>query len=294
MVKYLLVLLMVSICNAEVFEYTYRASQDEGEVEARNKCIILLQKEALLQTGVFVKASTNWTVEEKNGKMSDEIIVKHRAELNATVKVKEISHYWNGLTYYLKAACQIDKEEVDKFLKLITENGFLEKARVDDNNAIISGYENIVKNLKEEFRIRDEQALAERKVLLEKIESLHKTYRRTIPLAAKDQKINATFRSILVPGMGQRYLGEEPKSWWIMAAQAVSLGMAIYIRASIPGETRHFNSLRREFEGGSTTPDLYSKMAVSQYKIDRMNKDQRLWFVLAGTVYTFNILDIWI
>ena len=110
-----------------VREYTYEASDHDSKISSREKAIYALKSLAIEEIGSMVLSLQNYRAEEENFNFKDYYKSKTKVLASAITRLRIIEENWTGKEYYLKAAIQLDQNEIrEKFDDLVQK--FLENS----------------------------------------------------------------------------------------------------------------------------------------------------------------------
>jgi hypothetical protein len=147
-------------------EYTYRASDYDSKVTARSNALQEVQKLLLEEVAVFVHSEVTLTKSslETDGDVSAEQNIEATiSTLTAGVtKTEIIAESWNGEEYWLKAAMQVNPEQVRNDIEAVMANAE-QMAEIDSLRAAKEAAEAEITRLKE--ALAEEQTAAEREAL---------------------------------------------------------------------------------------------------------------------------------
>ena len=124
MLSMLLLSLTISKAEKRTFlrEYSYQASENDSKVSARQKAMTEVKRLLVEELGVYIESYVNYTVEEKNSKISNDFLTNEIRQISAGVaETKIIEEQWNGELYYVKAEITADPTEVIRLVNKTIE-----------------------------------------------------------------------------------------------------------------------------------------------------------------------------
>ncbi|MBO7434221.1 MAG: hypothetical protein J6U13_10775 [Salinivirgaceae bacterium] len=124
MLSMLLLSLTISKAEKRTFlrEYSYQASENDSKVSARQKAMTEVKRLLVEELGVYIESYVNYTVEEKNSKISNDFLTNEIRQISAGIaETKIIEEQWNGELYYVKAEITADPTEVIRLVNKTIE-----------------------------------------------------------------------------------------------------------------------------------------------------------------------------
>lgn len=118
MKKYLIFILIflpyIVLSQTFIKEYTYRASEKDSKVDARNNTMLELKKMVIEEVGTLVITDTYLNKD-------DEITINSKTRIisESITKTKILDEQWDGYKYYMKVEIFIDKKDLENRLKRI-------------------------------------------------------------------------------------------------------------------------------------------------------------------------------
>ena len=96
----------------------------------------------------------------------------------------------------------------------------------------------------------------------------------------KKSRGDAFFRSLLVPGWGQSYNGDDVKAGVFLGSGLALVGVSV-------AETLRFNGARDDYRNAKNTPD-----AVSGYdRMSNLNREKKIAYLVTGVFWGFNAVE---
>ena len=124
----MLVVLLLSLTTLKaekrtfIREYSYQASENDSKVSARQKAMTEVKRLLVEELGVYIESYVNYTVEEKNSKISNDFLTNEIRQISAGIAdTKIIEEQWNGELYYVKAEITADPTEVIRLINKTIE-----------------------------------------------------------------------------------------------------------------------------------------------------------------------------
>ena len=124
----MLVVLLLSLTTLKaekrtfIREYSYQASENDSKVSARQKAMTEVKRLLVEELGVYIESYVNYTVEEKNSKISNDFLTNEIRQISAGIaETKIIEEQWNGELYYVKAEITADPTEVIRLINKTIE-----------------------------------------------------------------------------------------------------------------------------------------------------------------------------
>lgn len=124
----MLVVLLLSLTTLKaekrtfIREYSYQASENDSKVSARQKAMTEVKRLLVEELGVYIESYVNYTVEEKNSKISNDFLTNEIRQISTGIaETKIIEEQWNGELYYVKAEITADPTEVIRLINKTIE-----------------------------------------------------------------------------------------------------------------------------------------------------------------------------
>lgn len=144
----MLVVLLLSLTTLKaekrtfIREYSYQASENDSKVSARQKAMTEVKRLLVEELGVYIESYVNYTVEEKNSKISNDFLTNEIRQISAGIaETKIIEEQWNGELYYVKAEITADPTEVIRLINKTIEQRKLDVV-IDSLRLLLSDSQN--------------------------------------------------------------------------------------------------------------------------------------------------------
>lgn len=117
-------------------EYTYRSSENDSEINARDNALRELKKLLIEEIGVYIKTETELSNNNNN------IILNNytRVISESITKVNIIDESWDGYFYYIKAKIYVNKKQIIQNLESIKNNQNSIKNNYNSQNVSQNNY----------------------------------------------------------------------------------------------------------------------------------------------------------
>jgi TM2 domain-containing membrane protein YozV len=125
---------------------------------------------------------------------------------------------------------------------------------------------------------------------------------RNVTIPVEKSRTTALTRSLIVPGLGQMYKGQQAKGWLLFATEAASVGAAVYFFSQV--DTGRLSTLEAAYQAslnqpngcpdGPAGPCRNEAFNAWQSEYDHATSSQKIAAVAVGvaaTVWLYNLID---
>ena len=112
---YLLLIPGIGFCQQKTFirEYTYKASETDSKVTARQKALQEVKALLIEELGTYVESYVNYQVTEENNKITKDFFTNEIKTLSAgTTELTILEENLDGYEYYVKSEIKADPNEI--------------------------------------------------------------------------------------------------------------------------------------------------------------------------------------